>query len=138
MSWTEEQVQETVAAVIERSSTDAEFRALALSDIYGAIKEVSGVEVPREFKINITDGTGYHVNIVLPEVRGAADELTETELEAVAGGSKSGANDFFNGVGRIAENAANTAINTAAGSVNQITGGVVNVLDTTANKIGGL
>ncbi|WP_341279233.1 hypothetical protein [Paenibacillus sp. FSL H8-0537] len=110
MSWNEQQVTDTVNAVITKANSDAEFRALAVSDIYAAIKAATGHEVPQEFKINIVDATGYHATIVLPEVRGAADELTETELESVAGGSKSGANDFFNGVGSIAENAANTAI----------------------------
>ncbi|MGE6578539.1 hypothetical protein [Paenibacillus xylanexedens] len=110
MSWTEEQIQETVNAVMTKASSDAAFRALAVSDIYAAIQQETGQEVPREFKINVVDGTGYHATIVLPEARGEADELTETELESVAGGSKDGATDFFNGVGSIAEDAARAAI----------------------------
>ncbi|WP_434748720.1 NHLP leader peptide family RiPP precursor [Paenibacillus amylolyticus] len=110
MSWNEQQVTDTVNAVIAKANEDAEFRALAVSDVYAAIKQATGHEVPKEFKINLVDATGYHATIVLPEARGAEDELTETELESVAGGSKDGANDFFNGVGRIAEGAANTAI----------------------------
>ncbi|WP_341279234.1 hypothetical protein [Paenibacillus sp. FSL H8-0537] len=90
MSWTQEQFNETVHAVIAKANSDAEFRALAISDIYAAIKAATGHEVPQQFKINIVDATGYHSTIVLPEVRRAADELTETELEAVAGGSKTG------------------------------------------------
>ncbi|SFF07921.1 NHLP leader peptide domain-containing protein [Paenibacillus algorifonticola] len=88
MSWTHEQFNETVHAVIAKANSDAAFRALAVSDIYAAIKAATGHEVPQQFKINIVDATGYHSTIVLPEVRDAADELTETELESVAGGSK--------------------------------------------------
>lgn len=110
MSWTEEQVKGTVSAVIAKANADAEFRALAVSDIYAAIKSATGQEVPKEFKINVVDGTGFHSTIVLPEARGAADELTETELESVAGGSKDGANQFFNSVGDIVEDAARTTI----------------------------
>ncbi|PQP84167.1 hypothetical protein C0Q44_06110 [Paenibacillus sp. PCH8] len=110
MSWTEQQVTDTVNAVIAKANTDAAFRALAVSDIYAAIKEATGQEVPQEFKINIVDATGYHATIVLPEARGTEDELTETELESVAGGSKQGATDFFTGVGSIAEDAARAAI----------------------------
>ncbi|MGG4145514.1 hypothetical protein ABEW34_20680 [Paenibacillus algorifonticola] len=90
MSWTQEQFNDTVHAVIAKANSDAAFRALAVSDIYAAIKAATGYEVPQQFKINIVDATGYHSTIVLPEVRGVADELTETELESVAGGSKTG------------------------------------------------
>lgn len=88
MSWTEEQIQNTVKAVMDKAASDTEFRALAVSDIYAAIQQETGLEVPREFKINAVDGSGYHSTIVLPAVRGEVDELTETELESVAGGSK--------------------------------------------------
>lgn len=110
MSWTEEQIQDTVKAVMAKAASDKEFHALAVSDIYAAIQQETGQEVPREFKINTVDGSGYHATIVLPEVRGEADELTDTELESVAGGSKDGATRFFEGVGGIAEDAARAAI----------------------------
>lgn len=88
MSWTKQEVQEAVQKVLTKAQEDAEFRKLVLTDVYAAVKEVSGKEVPREFKINIVDGTGYHATFILPEVRKSADELTETDLELVAGGSK--------------------------------------------------
>lgn len=103
MSWTKEQIQEAVNKVMDKAERDHDFRELVLSDVYGAIKEVTGKEVPKEFKINVVDGTGYHTSIVLPEVRGAEDELTETDMEMVAGGSKAGAEKFFYGVGDVAK-----------------------------------
>ncbi|RXZ82287.1 hypothetical protein EBB07_11480 [Paenibacillaceae bacterium] len=121
MSWTEEQVKETVSAVVSKAGSDAEFRALAVSDIYAAIKSATGHEVPQDFKIQVVDGAGYHVNVVLPELRGAEDELTETELEAVAGGSKAGAEKFFYTVGDIAEDAARTAIRVGERAADNLT-----------------
>jgi hypothetical protein len=99
MSWNNEEVQNAVTKVMEKAGSDAAFKQLCLSDIHAAVKEVTGQEVPAEFKINVIDGAAYHANIVLPAVKESADELSETELESVAGGSKSGANDFFGGVG---------------------------------------
>jgi len=88
MSWTQEEIQETVQKVADKAGSDAAFRQLALSDINTAVKEISGKEIPAGFKVNVIDGTGYHANIVLPEAKSSADELSETELESVAGGSK--------------------------------------------------
>jgi hypothetical protein len=101
MSWTNEKVQEAAGKIVERASRDEEFRKLVLADPYAAIKEVTGLEVPREFKLQVVDGSGYHATVVLPEARGAEDELTDTDLEMVSGGSKDGAKDFFEGVGNL-------------------------------------
>lgn len=81
-----EQIWDALAKVVELANKDAQIRERALSDVYATVKEVTGVEVPREFKINVVDGTGYHVNIVLPASQGANGELTEEELDKVAGG----------------------------------------------------
>ncbi|WEK54699.1 MAG: NHLP leader peptide family RiPP precursor [Candidatus Cohnella colombiensis] len=110
MSWTQEQVSEVTTKVIQKASTDAAFREVVLNDVYAAVKEVSGQEVPRDFKINVIDGAKYHANIVLPAFKASADELSETELESVAGGSKSAATDFFNGVGTAIEGGTKLAI----------------------------
>jgi hypothetical protein len=61
---------------------------LCLSDIHSAEKEVTGQEIPADFKIQAVDGARYQAAIVLPELKGEGDELTETELENVAGGRK--------------------------------------------------
>lgn len=86
MSWSEEQIREAIALVKEKAGQDASFRKRVLTDVYEAVKEATGRDVPRDFKIQVVDGTGYHANIVLPEFRSSEDELTEADLETVAGG----------------------------------------------------
>lgn len=114
MSWTEEEIQATVSQIVEKAGSDASFRERAIRDIRSAVKEVSGKEIPADFRINVIDGAGYHANIVLPEAKSSADELSETELESVAGGSKAGATRFFEGVGSIIEDTVRTGVDAAA------------------------
>jgi hypothetical protein len=99
MSWTKEALDEAVQKIGARASTDSEFRSLCLSNIHAAIKQETGLEVPASFKIGVLDQSANHLNLVLPPMVKEADELSESELESVAGGSKAGANDFFSGVG---------------------------------------
>ena len=88
MSWTKEKVKEAFSKVYEKATTDAGYRQRMLADPYTAIKEVTGMEIPRAFKINVVDGSGYNTHFVLNELRTEDDELTESELETVVGGSK--------------------------------------------------
>jgi rRNA maturation endonuclease Nob1 len=101
MSWTAEEVKEAAVKVLEKAKQDEKFRERVLADVYAAVKEVTGKEIPREFKIQVVDGSGYHVNIVLPAFRKEGDELTDTELEVVAGG-KASAEDVGKTLGKIA------------------------------------
>ncbi|MBB6673763.1 hypothetical protein [Cohnella nanjingensis] len=99
MSWTQATVEEAVRKVGARAATDLAFRELCVSDIHAAIQQESGLEVPASFKIGVLDQSANQLSIILPPVVKAEGELLESELESVAGGSKSGATDFFNGVG---------------------------------------
>ncbi|NBD25155.1 hypothetical protein [Paenibacillus glycinis] len=98
MSWTKEAVEEAVKKVGAKAAIDAEFRSLCVSDIHAAIQQESGLEVPASFKIGVLDQSANHLNLILPPFAKEEDELLESELESVAGGSKSGATDFFNGI----------------------------------------
>ncbi|MCC3372464.1 hypothetical protein [Cohnella sp. REN36] len=99
MSWTQQSVEEAVRKVGARAATDMSFRELCVSDIRAAIQQESGLEVPASFKIGVLDQSAYQLSLILPPAVKAEGELLESELESVAGGSKSGATDFFNGVG---------------------------------------
>lgn len=97
--WTTEEVQAAFVKVTEKAGRDEKFRELCNQDIHEAIREVTGKTVPSTFKIQVIDQTGYQFSMTLPPLVKDEEELSESELESVAGGSKSGATDFFEGIG---------------------------------------
>lgn len=82
--------QETWKAYSElrsRVATDAQFRARALGDPNGVLSELLGRPLPEGFKVNLADNKGADLSIVLPDlVVQGAEELTDADLESVAGG----------------------------------------------------
>ncbi len=77
--------QERLQAVLARSATDWEFRQKLLTDPRAALSEFSGRQVREDLNVvfieNHADAT-----IVLPDPQDQSVELSEEELEAVAGG----------------------------------------------------
>jgi hypothetical protein len=81
--------QELLKAVLERSTTDARFRQLLVSDSRAAIAEFVGQPVsalPDTFDIAFVENTA-DATIVLPDFIAQPSELAEEELEMVAGGT---------------------------------------------------
>lgn len=71
--------------VFHRAATDPQFHALALRDGTAAVEEVLGRPLPDGLKIRFVDNDGATFTLGLPPVR-SGDELSDRELEAVAGG----------------------------------------------------
>ena len=86
MAWDESTVDQTLAEIMKRASTDAEFRSLALRDASAAIAKISAVPLPPGLKIRFVDNEGANRTFVLPDLIGQEQELSEAELEQVAGG----------------------------------------------------
>ncbi len=86
MSWTMEDQQSAIAAVLKKASSDADFHARALSDPAAAVKEVTGKDLPAGFKLRIVPTTDADLTLVLPDVQADSQELSDAELESVAGG----------------------------------------------------
>lgn len=84
MTWTEEKIQEVAKAIHDKSMADMEFRARFKTDPNAVVEELSGLQLPAEFKINVVDTEDADLTIALPAIE--TDELSDTELEAVAGG----------------------------------------------------
>ena len=84
MSWTQEKIQETVNQLQEKAVSDAAFREKLTTSPSSAIEEIAGIQVPAGFKINIVDANEADLTIALPKVQN--DELSDHDLEAVAGG----------------------------------------------------
>ena len=81
-----QQHEAALEAVLQRAATDPAFRALALSDPHAAIRQETGVAVPESFTIKFFDGQGYDLAATLPAPASAEDELSEVDLDSVAGG----------------------------------------------------
>lgn len=88
MSWNQQEIENAIRQVQEKSANDASFRLLCKENISEAIKQVTGKEVPQGFKINVIDPSGSHMVVALPPVANMDGELLESELESVAGGGK--------------------------------------------------
>ena len=78
--------------ILKRSATDAEFRARLINDPASAIEETIGVPLstlPRPINVKfIEKEAGVDAVLVLPDYA-EEGELSESELEAVAGGMAS-------------------------------------------------
>jgi hypothetical protein len=88
--WTPERFGDALTRIFRRSVEDAEFRRRCLATPDAAIEEVGGAPIPSEYrgKVQFTE-TPAAGQILLPAFgsrRAASDELTDTELELVAGG----------------------------------------------------
>ena len=76
-------------AILERSSTDREFRRLLLSEPRPVIQREFGVAIPRNFNIRfIEKESGTDALVVLPDVVSGGGELSDDDLDAVAGGTE--------------------------------------------------
>ena len=89
MSWNQEQIDNTLRAIVDRSISDPAFRASALQDGNAAIAKVSGDAVPANFRVRFVDNAGYDLTVVLPDAQAAAPQqaLSDEEVAGVAGGT---------------------------------------------------
>jgi hypothetical protein len=83
------QGQEQWQGMLSRSATDAAFRSKLLTDPRAAIAEHTGRSIEQVPALNVVFiENKADATIVLPEPVSSATELSEQELEAVAGGSE--------------------------------------------------
>jgi hypothetical protein len=75
--------------LIERSLEDEEFRRRLLDDPKGAVEQEIGTRLPQEIKLRVVEESPDTIYLVLPRslpLGGEGEELSDPELEAVAGG----------------------------------------------------
>ena len=81
--------QETYQALLSRSATDLDFRQRLLADPAATVAEFTGREVPDTFNVSFIENRA-DATVVLPDYVDPSVELSEDELEAVAGGTEVG------------------------------------------------
>lgn len=79
--------QNHMKAVLSRSATDKTFRQLLLTDPHAAIAQATGEVVPANFRVSFIENTA-DATVVLPPAVSDTAELSEHELETVAGGTE--------------------------------------------------
>jgi hypothetical protein len=89
--WSEAEAQKTLNEIAKRAQTDPQFRQLALRDSKAAIAKVNSTPLPPGFRVRFVDNAGANVTVVLPDPVGKEGELSDAELEQVAGGGRCGA-----------------------------------------------
>lgn len=85
--WTDDELNQVVGEVLRRTSIDPEFRALALKEPANAVGKVASKPLPANFGVQFHDNSGDVKHIALPDPIPGIEELSEEELQAVAGGS---------------------------------------------------
>ena len=79
--------QAMAEAIATRAAVDRAFRTKLLTDPQSAVSEVLGHPLPASFRIKfIEKDANLDALVVLPDLVATAGELSEEELEAVAGG----------------------------------------------------
>ena len=81
--------------ILDRASEDADFRAHLVADPKAAISSEIGMAIPEGFDVVVHEDSAATAHLVLPP----SPELTEAELETVAGGSMWGATPWGQGGG---------------------------------------
>ncbi len=72
--------------ILNRASEDGEFRARLIADPKAAIASEVGATIPEGFDVAVHEDSATTFHLVLPP----SPQLTEAEMEAVAGGHHTG------------------------------------------------
>jgi hypothetical protein len=71
-------------AILRRAAADGEFRARLIADPKVAISDETGATLPDGFNVVVHEDSATTAHLVLPP----SPELTDAELELVAGGAE--------------------------------------------------
>ena len=72
--------------LIEKSIEDEAFRQRLIEDPKGAVEQELGTQLPEEVRVVTVEETADTIYLVLPSTPTAGGELSDQELQSVAGG----------------------------------------------------
>jgi hypothetical protein len=84
--WSIDEAEQAIEQVVKRTMEDADFRQLALRDAHAALAKVNPKPLPAGYSVRFVDNAGASRTFVLPDPIPATAELSDAELEQVAGG----------------------------------------------------
>ena len=70
--------------IVGKATGDADFRARLLGDPKGTIEQELGVTIPASMSVEVHEESGAAAHLILPP----ASKLSESDLQAVAGGAR--------------------------------------------------
>lgn len=83
--------QELMDAILEQAAQSKEFRTGLLRDARSAIYRRFGIQIPESFNIKFIERSAeLDALVVLPPLTSADEELTDSDLEIVVGGTGGG------------------------------------------------
>ena len=80
------EAEQAIERIIKRAQTDSEFRQLCLDNPNSAAQEATGKEIPAGYVLKFVDNKRADLTVVLPDIIEESAELSDTELDQVAGG----------------------------------------------------
>jgi hypothetical protein len=83
---TTQEAEQAIAQIVKRAQTDSEFRQLCLNDSNAAAQEATGKDIPEGFSLRFVENQNADLTVVLPDMIDTNAELSDAELEQVAGG----------------------------------------------------
>ena len=80
------EAEQAIEQIIKRAQSDRSFRQLCLDNPNLAAEEVVGKELPAGYVLRFVENKSADLTVVLPDAIEESAELSDTELDQVAGG----------------------------------------------------
>ncbi|MDR1473259.1 MAG: NHLP leader peptide family RiPP precursor [Lactobacillales bacterium] len=85
MAWSEEKLNEVYALVMQKTTTDEEFRQDLINDVNKTIEKLTGEKLPEGMNLKVIENDpNYNATFVLPNL--STGEMDLDALDDVAGG----------------------------------------------------